>query len=249
MTGAVVRDGLRRGAGEFLILASDGCFERVSSAEAVQVVSRYLPRDREPAHASRPAAAGQAILRLCLSRIAAELGITVEELVQLPPGHVRRSVHDDITVAVVLLDRLAGVPPAPARSISLPAPVPVPAPIPHAASVPPGRHAVPSPAATTSSSGPLKTFRRWLGLEPRPGRPAPGTMPAPAPGPRPAPPLQTATSAPRDSLEIASRPQPAGPSLSSAGSAGAPRDSLDLERDPAPAPAPGPLPVPTPTRR
>jgi hypothetical protein len=45
----------------------------------------------------------EVLLEEALRRAAAEWGLTVSELQQLPPGRARRQRHDDISVVVLVL--------------------------------------------------------------------------------------------------------------------------------------------------
>jgi hypothetical protein len=45
----------------------------------------------------------QVLLEEALRRVAAEWGLAVAELQELPPGRARRQRHDDISVVVLML--------------------------------------------------------------------------------------------------------------------------------------------------
>ncbi|GJP45950.1 hypothetical protein CLOM_g5287 [Closterium sp. NIES-68] len=76
---------------QFVILASDGLWEHMSSAEAVKMVS------------SRPRQGiAHYLARTAISRAARKVGLSLLELRLLDPVH-RRKVYDDITVIVVFL--------------------------------------------------------------------------------------------------------------------------------------------------
>eukprot|EP00742_Colponemidia_sp_Colp-10_P002323 GILJ01002479.1.p1 GENE.GILJ01002479.1~~GILJ01002479.1.p1 ORF type:complete len:421 (-),score=51.54 GILJ01002479.1:235-1446(-) len=77
---------------DFVIIASDGLWDELTPEEAVQIASQ----EKEPELAS------QRLLESALKKAADRHHISVEQLKLIAPGR-RRSLHDDITVAVVSL--------------------------------------------------------------------------------------------------------------------------------------------------
>jgi pyruvate dehydrogenase phosphatase len=87
----------RTGREKFLIVATDGLWDEFTSQEAVSIVETAL------AAGLRPEEAAIELVEAALSVAAKHRGITIEELKKLPQGSSRRSVHDDISVCVILV--------------------------------------------------------------------------------------------------------------------------------------------------
>lgn len=91
----------------FVVVASDGLWDHVSSHEAVALVGAALARGgawggvRGAARAKEGAA--QALVDEALRRAGAEYGLSLAALKSLAPGRARRERHDDITVVVIFL--------------------------------------------------------------------------------------------------------------------------------------------------
>jgi pyruvate dehydrogenase phosphatase len=81
----------------FVVLASDGLWDAVDSQEAVDLVAHAL-RD-----GCAPANTAQVLARHCLSKQAAGVQMSLDNLLQVAPG-TRRNYHDDVTVLVLFLD-------------------------------------------------------------------------------------------------------------------------------------------------
>mmetsp|Transcript_1364 Transcript_1364/g.2409 ORF Transcript_1364/g.2409 Transcript_1364/m.2409 type:complete len:682 (-) Transcript_1364:490-2535(-) len=92
---------LRKGVDEFLIMATDGLWDLVSSQEAVDIAGREL---RRPGGTSE--SAGEELIEEALRRAARNAGQSVAQLKALKMGRARRSKHDDISVIVIDLARL-----------------------------------------------------------------------------------------------------------------------------------------------
>jgi len=92
---------LQPGVDEFLILATDGLWDMMSSQDAVDIVSAYL---LEPG--ANVADAGDALIEEALHRAAKNAGMSVAQMKALKAGRSRRSKHDDISVVVIDLSRL-----------------------------------------------------------------------------------------------------------------------------------------------
>ena len=99
---------LRPNVDEFLIMATDGVWDFLSSQEAVDIAGAALRGSVSAGGheaGGSPKAAVDAIKREVLERAAKRCGLTRTELENLPPGRERRRRHDDITVVVVDLKR------------------------------------------------------------------------------------------------------------------------------------------------
>lgn len=91
---------LRPGVDDFLILATDGLWDFVSSQEAVSIAGAVL---RGEGGDSRKAA--KALEKVMLERAAEKAGMDVTELEKLNVGRERRRRHDDTTIIIVDLRR------------------------------------------------------------------------------------------------------------------------------------------------
>lgn len=120
------RDGTER----FVILASDGLWDTMTSDEAVQIVQAALQDQasrRAATTATTSAAPGlisslegpssnahdeaaRRLVRVALEREAASAQLSLRQLLELPAGssssNSRRNFHDDITVVIVPLEPL-----------------------------------------------------------------------------------------------------------------------------------------------
>mmetsp|Transcript_36312 Transcript_36312/g.45392 ORF Transcript_36312/g.45392 Transcript_36312/m.45392 type:complete len:133 (+) Transcript_36312:394-792(+) len=92
---------LEKGRDEFLILASDGLWDMISSQEAVEIAAMHLR-----SKGGTPTEASEALVTEALRRAAKNNGITLDRLRSLRPGRTRRTKHDDISVIVVDLSQL-----------------------------------------------------------------------------------------------------------------------------------------------
>jgi pyruvate dehydrogenase phosphatase len=98
----------------FLVIATDGLWMDLSSEQVVQAVGEFLARRNSSTPPSPPTASGWLVKQALLASVSR--GITsrtravpseqelLSFVVQVPPGR-RRSIHDDITVTVVLFDK------------------------------------------------------------------------------------------------------------------------------------------------
>jgi pyruvate dehydrogenase phosphatase len=82
---------------KFLVVATDGLWDQFSSAEAAMIVEGALKVGLSPVQAS------EELVEAALKRAALNHKIPLNELKLIPPGSGRRSLHDDISVCVVLL--------------------------------------------------------------------------------------------------------------------------------------------------
>ncbi|CAM9711906.1 unnamed protein product, partial [Choristocarpus tenellus] len=82
---------------EFVILASDGLWDYVSSQEAVEIVQEAAYQDQNPKDA------GDRLIKRVLEKAAERYSLTVPGLMDVPEGSVRRSMHDDVTCVVFFL--------------------------------------------------------------------------------------------------------------------------------------------------
>jgi len=87
----------RKGNEKFLIAATDGLWDQFTSQEAVAIVESALT-----AGLSAEEAASQ-LVEAALRNAARVRKISISDLKALPQGSPRRSVHDDISVCVVVL--------------------------------------------------------------------------------------------------------------------------------------------------
>jgi len=92
---------LAKGIDEFLILATDGLWDMMSSQEAVDIAGKEL---RKPG--GNTVTASEALIEEALLRASKNANMTVAQLKALKAGRPRRSKHDDISVIVVDLARL-----------------------------------------------------------------------------------------------------------------------------------------------
>jgi len=92
---------LVKGRDEFLIIATDGLWDMVSSQEAVEIAAIHLR-----SKGGTPTEASEALVTEALRRAATNNGITVDRLRSLRQGRSRRTKHDDISVIVVDLNQL-----------------------------------------------------------------------------------------------------------------------------------------------
>lgn len=84
-------------AGDFIVIASDGIWDILSSQEALRA-----------AHKAREGNAARAIVRCALQRVAEDRSTTVAKLEALPPGEARSAILDDISCVVVFLGQAGG---------------------------------------------------------------------------------------------------------------------------------------------
>lgn len=87
----------RSGNEHFLIAATDGLWDEFSSENAVEIVRRALEGGMSVDQAA------VILVEAALQNAATDRGISIQELKQLPKGSSRRSVHDDISVCVILV--------------------------------------------------------------------------------------------------------------------------------------------------
>ena len=87
----------RSAADRFLIAATDGLWDQFSSQEAVVIVEAALKAGLTPNQASVE------LVEAALQRAATNHRIPIGEMKLLPPGSSRRSIHDDISVCIVIL--------------------------------------------------------------------------------------------------------------------------------------------------
>ncbi|GBG26994.1 Protein phosphatase 2C 29 [Hondaea fermentalgiana] len=92
---------LRKGVDEFLIMATDGLWDVMSSQEAVDLAGKELRRQ-----GGSPETASDALVEEALRRAAQNANLSVAQLKALKVGRARRAKHDDISVIVVDLARL-----------------------------------------------------------------------------------------------------------------------------------------------
>ena len=84
----------------FVVLATDGLWDFLTDAEAVEIVHRvYIDSGGNIGTTSQ--LASQALIDAVLHKAAARLGMSVDELKEVPIGSKRRSKHDDTTAVVV----------------------------------------------------------------------------------------------------------------------------------------------------
>jgi pyruvate dehydrogenase phosphatase len=101
----------------FIVVASDGLWEVMSSDEVVEFVGKIYKKESTSPVASnekqwpwhpkvgkkgQPTPA-QMLVDEALRRVSSEYGMPLNELQRIPPGPMRRQRHDDISVAVVFL--------------------------------------------------------------------------------------------------------------------------------------------------
>ena len=87
----------RTGKEKFLIAATDGLWDQFSSAEAVGLVDKSLSQGLSPDEAAKE------LVEAALNNAAKHKQIALSDMKALPPGSTRRSIHDDISVCIVLL--------------------------------------------------------------------------------------------------------------------------------------------------
>jgi len=79
---------------KFIIIATDGLWDNLSNEEAVKIVGRAERNGKDSA---------EALVQKCLGVAAQTAGCPRKLLEKLPAGSMRRRIHDDITVLVVML--------------------------------------------------------------------------------------------------------------------------------------------------
>lgn len=88
----------------FLVLATDGLWERVTNEEAVAAVERChhcSSAQSKQQQQQAAASASEALVEEALTRVAALHGMAPRTLKRLPRGGQRRQMHDDVCVTVV----------------------------------------------------------------------------------------------------------------------------------------------------
>ena len=87
----------RTGKEKFMIAATDGLWDEFTSQEAASIVDTALSAGLTPEEAAIE------LVEAALNVAAKHRGISIAELKKLPQGSSRRSVHDDISVCVILV--------------------------------------------------------------------------------------------------------------------------------------------------
>ena len=112
----------------FLVAASDGVWDLMTDGEVTAFVAKALkpirlasPRRTQISTATLSQVAN-ALIEHVLAKVAAEFELSMEDLKSFTPGAKgdsgRRSYHDDITVAIIILPALANAPPLAHQAIS-----------------------------------------------------------------------------------------------------------------------------------
>ena len=81
---------------KFLVLATDGLWDELNDEEVIVIVTKALKDGADP-----PGIAN-ILIEGALKKAALSSGIRLEEMKRLPQGSSRRSLHDDISVVVVI---------------------------------------------------------------------------------------------------------------------------------------------------
>lgn len=76
---------------EFLIMATDGLWDFISSKEAADIVGKYKEKG----------VIARELLGYTMNQAASSQSITAEEIYTLKPGNDKRTIHDDITIMVI----------------------------------------------------------------------------------------------------------------------------------------------------
>ncbi|KAA0157206.1 hypothetical protein FNF27_01813 [Cafeteria roenbergensis] len=96
-----------RTAGDrFIVMGSDGLWDAMSSEEAVDFVDGLLRPKQGPATPRDEVA--DKLVQEALRREAATARMSMQRLLSLPAGRMRRGLHDDITVSILFLDKAGG---------------------------------------------------------------------------------------------------------------------------------------------
>mmetsp|Transcript_4560 Transcript_4560/g.6791 ORF Transcript_4560/g.6791 Transcript_4560/m.6791 type:complete len:541 (+) Transcript_4560:134-1756(+) len=92
---------MQKGVDEFLIMATDGLWDVMSSQEAVEIAGEQLRK-----RGGNPAKASDVLVEEALRRAAKNHKLSTSQLKALKPGRARRSKHDDISVIVIDVSKL-----------------------------------------------------------------------------------------------------------------------------------------------
>lgn len=76
---------------EFIIIASDGLWDFISSKEANKIVEIYRDKDK----------IAKNLFSTTMQQVAISQSISTDEIYNLKPGNDKRNIHDDITIMVV----------------------------------------------------------------------------------------------------------------------------------------------------
>lgn len=76
---------------DFIIIASDGLWDFISSKEAKKIVEKYRDKDK----------IARDLFSTTMQQVAISQSISTEEIYNLKPGNDKRNIHDDITIMVV----------------------------------------------------------------------------------------------------------------------------------------------------